>query len=79
MPRSEMIEMDGVVTEALPGLKFRVKAHLKDGNPEQTTELICVPSGKIKTNYVRILVGDDVMVEVSPYDLGKGRIVWRYK
>ena len=79
MPRSDMIEMEGIVTEALPQLKFRVKAHLKDGDPEQTADVICVPSGKIKTNYVRILVGDEVLIEVSPYDLGKGRITWRYK
>lgn len=78
MPRADMIEMKGVVTEALPGLKFRVNAYMGD-NPEKTTSVVCVPSGKIKTNYVRILVGDTVAIEVSPYDLTKGRITWRYK
>lgn len=75
MPRADMIAMSGVVTEALPGLQFRVRTEI--GN--NTTELICVPSGKIKTNYVKILVGDKVEVEVSPYDLTRGRITWRYK
>ena len=75
MPKADMIHMSGVVTEALPGLKFRVKVGI--GN--NTKELICVPSGKIRTNYVKILVSDRVDVEVSPYDLTKGRIIWRYK
>lgn len=78
MPKADMLEMEGIVTETLPGLKFRVKAYMPD-HPENATDMICVPSGKIKTNYVRILVGDKVSLEVSPYDLTKGRITWRYK
>ena len=78
MPKADMLEMEGIVMETLPGLKFRVKAYMPD-RPENTTDMICVPSGKIKTNYVRILVGDKVSLEVSPYDLTKGRITWRYK
>lgn len=78
MPRIDMIEMEGRVTEALPGLKFKVEAHL-ESNPNNKMTVICVPSGKIKTNYVKILTGDTVKIEVSPYDLGKGRITWRYK
>ena len=75
MPKSDMIEMEGTVTEALPGLKFNVEVDV--GGTKKT--LVCVPSGKIKTHYVRILVGDKVAIDVSPYDLTKGRITWRFK
>lgn len=78
MPRADMIEMEGIVTEALPGLKFKIDAYMPE-HPENRTSVVCVPSGKIKTNYVRILIGDKVLIEVSPYDLTKGRITWRYK
>lgn len=79
MPKVDMIEMEGTVVEAYPGLKFLVRAYPVGGDETRTTDIVCTPSGKIKTNYVRILVGDKVAIDVSPYDLTKGRITWRYK
>jgi len=64
--------MTGQVVEALPNAMFRVE--LENGH-----EIICHVSGKIRMNYIRILPGDKVAVELSPYDLTKGRITYRYK
>jgi len=69
---SEKIEMMGTVIEALKGLKFRVK--LDNGH-----EIIAYLSGKMRRYHIRVLLGDRVKVEVSPYDLERGRIVYRYK
>lgn len=67
-----MIRMDGEVTEALPGTTFRVR--LDNGH-----EILGHISGKIRVHYIRLLPGDRVTVEMSPYDLSKGRIVQRLK
>lgn len=72
MPKADMITLDGVVTEVLPGTKFRVD--IGDGR-----NIIATLSGKLRTNFIRVLVQDKVTVEMSPYDLTKGRITWRYK
>jgi len=64
--------MTGEVLEALPNAMFRVE--LENGH-----EIVCHVSGKIRMNYIRILPGDKVAVELSPYDLTKGRITYRYK
>jgi translation initiation factor IF-1 len=64
--------MDGVITDTLPNAMFRVK--LDNGH-----DLLAVISGKMRMHYIKILVGDKVTVEVSPYDLSKGRITYRYK
>ena len=64
--------MDGVITDTLPNAMFRVR--LDNGQ-----ELLAVISGKMRMNYIKILVGDKVTVEMSPYDLTKGRIIYRYK
>lgn len=64
--------MTGEVAEALPNAMFRVQ--LENGH-----EIVCHVSGKIRMNYIRILPGDKVAVELSPYDLTKGRITYRYK
>jgi len=64
--------MTGEVAEALPNAMFRVL--LENGH-----EIVCHVSGKIRMNYIRILPGDKVAVELSPYDLTKGRITYRYK
>mmetsp|Transcript_42182 Transcript_42182/g.164847 ORF Transcript_42182/g.164847 Transcript_42182/m.164847 type:complete len:115 (-) Transcript_42182:42-386(-) len=69
---SDLIEMEGVVTESLPNAMFRVE--LENGQ----TVLTHI-SGKIRKNFIRILVGDKVQVEISPYDLTKGRITFRSK
>ena len=68
----EKIEIEGIVTEALPGTQFRVE--LDNGH-----EIIAYLSGKMRKYYIRILLGDRVKVEMSPYDLDKGRITYRYK
>lgn len=66
----EIIQVEGSVTEVLPGTKFKVQ--IDDGH-----ELLAHISGKMRMNYIKILPGDKVIVEMSPYDLTKGRIVRR--
>ena len=72
MPKEELLEFNGTVTELLPNAMFRVK--LENGHM-----LIAVKSGKMRKNRIRILVGDAVSVEMTPYDLSKGRIKFRHK
>ena len=73
MSKNDMIEFeDCIVLEALPNTVFKVK--LPNGHIVTATI-----SGKLRTNYIKILVGDSVTVEVSPYDISKGRITWRKK
>jgi translation initiation factor IF-1 len=72
MPKQSIILQDGVVTEALPNAMFRVK--LENGH-----EILAHISGKMRMHYIRILPGDKIKVEMSPYDLSKGRITYRYK
>ncbi len=66
------IEVEGTVIEALPGTQFRVR--LDTGH-----EVLAYLSGRMRKYYIRILLGDRVRVELSPYDLTRGRIVYRYK
>ena len=70
MPKEEHIEMQGEVTETLPNTMFRVK--LDNGHV-----IIAHISGRMRKNYIRILTGDRVTVEITPYDLSKGRIIYR--
>jgi translation initiation factor IF-1 len=72
MSKQAIILQDGVVTEALPNAMFRVK--LENGH-----EILAHISGKMRMHYIRILPGDKIKVEMSPYDLSKGRITYRYK
>ncbi|MCL7928166.1 MAG: translation initiation factor IF-1 [marine benthic group bacterium] len=72
MAKEEPIQMAGEVIEALPNAMFRVRL-------ENEHEITCHVSGKIRMNYIRILPGDKVTVEMSPYDLSKGRITYRFK
>jgi len=73
MPKKEeKIELEGTVVEALPGTQFRVE--LDNGH-----EVLAYLSGKMRKYYIRILLGDRVRVEVSPYDLSRGRITYRFK
>ncbi len=72
------IEMSGVVTEKLPNTQFRVQLEsLKEG--EKGPIILGFISGKMRKNYIKILPGDKVLLEISPYDLSKGRIVFRDK
>lgn len=72
MAKEGVIEVEGIVEEALPNTSFRVR--LENGH-----EILAHSSGKMRMHYIRILPGDKVKVELSPYDLNRGRIVYRYK
>jgi len=72
MPKKEAIEVEGIVREALPNAMFRVE--LPNGH-----EVLAHISGKIRVHYIRILPGDKVLIELSPYDLSRGRITYRLK
>jgi len=71
-PKDDAIELEGEVLEALPNTVFRVKL-------DNDHELLAHISGKMRMHYIRILPGDRVKVELSPYDLTRGRITYRYK
>lgn len=71
MAKEDLLEMMGLVTEVLPDSRFRVG--LENGH-----ELIAYTSGKMRQNHIRILAGDKVSVELSPYDFSKGRITFRH-
>lgn len=72
VPKEDAIELEGEVVEALPNTMFRVKL-------ENDHEVLAHISGKMRMNYIRILPGDKVKVELSPYDLTRGRITYRFK
>ena len=72
MSKSDVIEVDGVVTEAYPNAQFEVE--LPNGH-----KILAHVSGKMRMNYIRIYPGDKVTIELSPYDLTRGRITWRSK
>ena len=71
MPKEGSIEFQGIVLELLPNAMFKVKL-------ENDHEILAHSSGKMRKNRIRVLAGDQVMVEVTPYDLTKGRIIFRY-
>ncbi len=70
--KEDSIEVEGEILEALPNAQFKVKL-------ENGLEILAHVSGKIRMHYIRILPGDKVKVQISPYDLTKGRITYRYK
>ncbi len=72
MAKDDVIEVDGIVSEALPNANFKVK--LENGH-----EVLAHISGKLRMHYIKILPGDKVKLELSTYDLAKGRITWRGK
>ncbi len=72
LSKQDAIELEGKIVEALPNAMFKVE--LENGHT-----ILCTISGKIRMNYIRILPGDKVVVEISPYDLQHGRITYRYK
>ncbi len=72
MSKIGLIKQDGTITDALSNAMFRVKL-------ENEHEIVAHISGKMRMNYIRILPGDKVTVEMSPYDLTRGRIIYRYK
>ena len=72
LAKEDVIEVEGTVVEALPNTNFKVE--LENGH-----QVLAHISGKLRMNYIKILPGDKVKLELSPYDLGKGRITWRDK
>ena len=72
MAKEDAIEVEGIVVEALPNTNFKVE--LENGH-----QILAHISGKLRMNYIKILPGDKVKVELSPYDLNRGRITWRAK
>ena len=72
MSKQDMIELEGVVVEAMPNAMFQVE--IPGGH-----KILAHISGKLRMNYIKILPGDKVTVEISTYDLSKGRIIWRSK
>ena len=72
MSKEDVIEIEGTVVEALPSAQFKVE--LPNGH-----QILAHIAGKLRMNFIRILPGDKVTVEMSPYDLTKGRITWRSK
>ena len=71
MSKQDFLEFKGKVTELLPNAMFRVKL-------ENNHEILAHTAGKLRKNRIRVLTGDDVLVEVTPYDLTKGRIIFRF-
>ena len=71
MTKQDFLEFKGKVTELLPNAMFRVKL-------ENNHEILAHTAGKLKKNRIRVLTGDNVLVEVTPYDLSKGRIIYRF-
>ncbi len=72
MPKEDVIAVEGIVSDSLPNAMFKVK--LENGH-----EILAHISGKLRQNYIKILPGDRVTMELSPYDLSRGRITWRAK
>ena len=72
MAKEDLIELEGEVVETLPNTTFKVE--LENGH-----QILATISGKLRMNYIKILPGDKVKVELSPYDLTRGRITWRAK
>ena len=72
MSKADVIEVEGVVVEKLPNAFFKVE--LENGH-----QILATISGQLRLNFIRILPGDKVTIEMSPYDLTKGRIIWRDK
>ncbi|KAA6204617.1 MAG: translation initiation factor IF-1 [Candidatus Tokpelaia sp.] len=72
MAKEEVLEFSGIITELLPNAMFRVKL-------DNEHEIIAHTAGRMRKNRIRVLAGDKVTVEMTPYDLSKGRITYRYK
>jgi len=76
LSKADVIEVEGIVREALPNATFKVEIGSGQGSKH---EILAHISGKLRMHFIRILPGDKVTVEMSPYDLTKGRITWRSK
>ena len=78
MSKEDVIEVEGIVREAMPNTVFKVELLNKEGKPNGHVVMAHI-SGKLRTNFIRILPGDKVTVELSIYDLSRGRITYRFK
>ena len=78
MSKEDVIEVEGIVREAMPNTVFKVELLGSDSKPNGHTVLAHI-SGKLRMNFIRILPGDKVTIELLPYDLTRGRITWRGK
>ena len=78
MSKDDLIEMTGIVREVYPGTKYKVELLNEKGNGIGH-EITATISGKLRMNFIRIVKGDKVQIEMSPYDLTRGRITWRIK
>lgn len=76
MSSADNIEAEGTIVEVLPNGHFRVKL---DGADNKGPEILAYTSGKMRKHYIRIVLGDKVKVEISPYDLSRGRVIFRCK
>lgn len=72
-------EVEGEVIETLPNTLFRVKIDKTSKEELEGMTILCHLSGKMRMNYIKVLPGDKIKAEMTPYDLGKGRIIYRYK
>jgi translation initiation factor IF-1 len=79
LAKDDVIEIDGIVVESLPNATFRVELDNKRVELENKHLILCHIAGKMRMHYIRILPGDRVKVELTPYSLDKGRITYRYK
>ncbi|GJM24169.1 MAG: translation initiation factor IF-1 1 [Phycisphaerae bacterium] len=78
MAKTESIQLEAVVVKALPNAMFLVEAEM-EGDDKTKHEALCTIAGKMRKYYIRILPGDRVTIELSPYDLSRGRITYRHR
>lgn len=78
MAKDGIVEYEGVVTESLPNTTFRVEI-IDPADSHKKVNILCTVAGKMRMHYIKILPGDRVRVEVTPYDPARGRITFRYK
>ncbi len=80
MTKEEVLELEGIVLDTLPGAKFLVEVLLPGLQEEKKPiQILCSIAGKLRKNNIRVMLGDRVRIEVSPYDLKRGRITYRLK
>lgn len=79
MAKSDLLELEGVVEDLYPGSKFLVTVSKEEGDNSPNHQVVCTLSGKLRKNHIKVILGDQVTINVSPYDLSKGIIAWRHK
>nr|DAR14058.1 MAG TPA: translation initiation factor IF-1 [Caudoviricetes sp.] len=79
MSKADLLELEGVVEELYPGSKFLVTINQEEGKESPKHQVVCTLSGKLRKNHIKVILGDRVTINVSPYDLTKGIIAWRHK